>query len=223
MNHENPFAPPTPPEERQVRVGPQLERIHSLSDVITFLNERARRRNLPERDRKALAEACNDIAGCDPWTYEPFMLDELFRERRGSNDPARINELRGLIRAGSWMTYPRIGAKDALDDIAAIKRMHAEESLSGLLAELSNAERAISKGIVGEGLERVTTSVENLCAQEWHAIKMQAATHGVTWKNAKENPNTARAATELDRLRPLRDFIYQRRLYPKWSNIGIGG
>src|SRR3989344_7746833 len=101
---KNPFLPERPQQRERLetrREKPRvpesgLERLHQLPDLHDHLVAIGH------------PEACAGIYTCDPWKYEPILLDELIKERAGENDPERLAKIRGLISIGSIaLTSPR--------------------------------------------------------------------------------------------------------------------
>jgi hypothetical protein len=248
---KNPFAKmpePPAPESSRIRkppetqresmpAKPQLEHLHSFTDLQEFLDKARRERRLPEEERARLKEACNNIMGCDPWKYEPFLMDELFRERRGNNNPEAVRRLRGLIRAGSWMTYPRQTPSDVLRHIADIRQAELEdwdwrlrnadpdtakeikENREDQARDFALVELAVTAGLSGEDLEDATRVIENLLGYSWYQLKAAMAAHGLDWKAAETHPATSKLFREISELRPVRDYLYHRRLYPNWARF----
>jgi hypothetical protein len=225
-------------EKREVLPAkPKLEHIHSFTDLQGFLDKAHRDRRLPNEERLRLGEACDSLVGCDPWKYEPFLMDELFRERRGAADPGRIRELRGFIRAGSWMTYPRQTPADVLAHLSAVRHAELEdwnwrlrnadpdtakeikENREEQMHEFGLTEKAVQQGLSGEELEQATRIVENLLGDSWYRLKATMAAHGLDWRMAEKHPATDRLFREISELRPVRDFLYHRRLYPNWARF----
>jgi len=237
-----PEAAPRPPELRAVRQKTKerpatlrFERMLSLEDLQKHLTLLLTSRRVQGEEATNIREACDNVFGCDPWKYEPVLIDELFSERRNENNPEKIREIRGLIRAGSWMSYPRTTEKMALDDLAAIHRTetqdwherirHADpdtakeltENRNELLAELAEINRAITEKTTGETLEPAARTIENLLGHQWYTMKKMMAANGLDWKTAQNHHLTATHIKEIEKLRALRDFIYYRLLYPTWA------
>lgn len=245
----NPFAPtsePPAPKSSRVRklpeakreilpARPKFERLYSFTDLQEFLAKARRDRRLAEGERQRLGEACDSLIGCDPWKYEPFLMDELFRERRENDDPEAVRRLRGLIRAGSWMSYPRATPTDIHEHLAAVRRTEFEdwnwklrdadpdtakeikENRDEQAQEFNLTERSIAEGRRGEDLEEATRVVEDLLGHSWYRLKAAMAAHGLDWPAAEHHPATARLFREITELRPVRDYLYHRRLYPNWA------
>jgi len=213
---------------REKRSGPgaELERLHQLPDLHDHLVAIGH------------PEACSGIFTCDPWKYEPILLDELISERAGANDPTRLAEIRGLIRAGSWMSSPRTETKDAQADLrdvalredqdwnARIRHadpdtaMELKQNHAQLKEELRRVEAALSAGSLGEVLEGSVRTIENLNASLWLQLRKLMAANGLDIQTAKSHPTARLCLEELEYIRPLRNFLYYRRLYPKWASLG---
>jgi hypothetical protein len=259
----NPFAeipePPAPESSRVLTVKkenrevlpakPKLEHLHSFSDLQEFLDKARRDRRLMPEERARLGEACDSLVGCDPWKYEPFLMDELFRELRGEADPERIRELRGeadperirelrgFIRAGSWMTYPRQTPADVLGHLSAVRQAELEDwnwrlrnadpdtakeikdNRDEQARDFGLTEKAVAQGFCGEDLETATRIVEDLLGHSWYELKAAMAAHGLDWRAAEKHPATAKLFREISELRPVRDYLYHRRLYPEWAKF----
>jgi hypothetical protein len=199
-----------------------LEHLASVTKLHAWLEERGH------------TEACANLYRCDPWKYEPILLDELYKlKSRGDVDTKELNELRGMIRAGSWMTYERRPDREAIQGLGIAKereqsdwlwkirnadpdtaKEHAENR-DQILADLERIERELHVGKVGEPLEGTVSSIESLMAGAWHELKKSAAMHGIAWEDVKKHPSTKALFEEIEALRPVRDLAYFRRLYPK--------
>lgn len=246
----NPFSPapgPAVPESSRVRklpetgrearpARPALEHLHSFKDLQAFLDQARRDRTLPRDERTRLGQACDNLIGCDPWKFEPYLMDELYRELRGG-DPEGIRRLRGLIRAGSWMTYPRQTPADVLGHLTAVRRSELQdwdwrlrnadpdtakeikENREEQAREFALVERAVAAGLSGPELEQATRLVEDLLGHAWYALKRELAARGLSWDAAAAHPATSRLFREISELRPVRDYLYHRRLYPNWAKF----
>lgn len=247
----NPFAEmPEPPAPESSRVPkakterreaeparPKLEHLHSFTDLQEFLDKARRDRRLSADEQARLHEACDNLIGCDPWKYEPFLMDELFRERRGGNDPEAVRRLRGLIRAGSWMTYPRQTPADVLAELASVRQAELgdwdwklrnadpdtakeiKENREEQARDFGLTERAVADGLRGEDLEEATRVVEDLLGHAWYRLKGAMSAHGLDWRAAESHPATSKLFREISGLRPVRDYLYHRRLYPNWAKF----
>lgn len=207
--------------ERETADRPHLEHVHSVTHLYEYLEQSGRK------------EACANLYSCDPWKYEPLLLDDLIKERAGTNDPDRLNELRGLIRAGSWMTYgptKESGVRGALsklklyeeqDWLSRIRRADPDtskeyrEGLNEEMRDLDLVARALDDGWTGDKAEDAVRVIENVNASLWLEIKKILAAHGLPWQESSRNKLTKPLYDEIERIRALRDFLYFRRLYPK--------
>lgn len=215
---------------------PELEHIVTMYDLQAYLEvARTKLRDKP-RERQNLTEACDGIIGCDPWKYEPFLVDELFKAR-GGGDAVATKKLRGLIRAGSWMSYPRQSTTEVLDDIAKVRNAEQRdwewrlrnadpdtakeirENRAEQQAEFTELEHAVSQGLAGDDLEPHVRNIEDLLGHAWYSLKKLMAANGLDWRQAESHPATSHAFKEIENLRPLRDYVYFRLLYPKWAEF----
>lgn len=221
--------------EKQERDARELETFASVSDLHDYLEERGH------------VDACAHVFKCDPWKYEPILLDDLIDERIGSNDPKKIDRLRKLIRAGSWSGYQRSTRGEIIEDLDAvderitlegIRRIHDAErqsdakSASELSDELAEARRvlnavnaAIREGLRGDAAEDATRTIEDLQASSWIKLKGVLAAHGLSLEEARADQRASRYAEpflkEIEQLRRLRDYLYNRRCYPNWAKINV--
>lgn len=234
----SPTRKKTPERARETTPSrPDLEHIANLYDLEDHLQSvRVKLKDKPAEQR-LIADACDNVMGCDPWKYEPFVLDELFAERRKAGDPEAVRRLRGLIRAGSWTSYPRPTQVDVLRDLADVRRTENQdwdwrlrnadpdsakeirEDRDEQSAELFSLERAIENGDLGETLETHARSIEDLLGHAWFSLKKLMAAKGLDWKQAETDPATSQLFHEIQKLRPLRDYVYFRLLYPKWAKF----
>ncbi|MFZ2803757.1 MAG: hypothetical protein WA001_00890 [Patescibacteria group bacterium] len=192
---------------------------------------------------KGHQEACNNLYSCDPWMYEPILLDELIAERAQassrSTSKGSVDKLRELIRAGSWMTHERVLKDDALEQLKRVTQLeeqdwqtkirHADpdtsKELKGNLkdaqAELATVARTITDGLYGQDAEPAVRSIEDLSVQAWLELKKILISHQMDFTEAWTNPLTKPLVQELETLRPLRDYLYFEYLYPHWVKKGL--
>lgn len=207
-----------------------IEHLHSVTHLHAWLEERGH------------ADACSNLYRCDPWKYEPILLEELYRLKiSGGADATDLNELRGMIRAGSWMTYDRMNDREAVARLGTVRdREQADwmwkirnadpstakelaENRDEVFADLDRIGRDLHTEKTGEALESAVSSLESLMASTWHQLKKAMAMHGMTWEEARKNPVTKVLVEEIDALRPVRDLAYFRRLYPERANVARRG
>ncbi len=208
MNYSNPFLPfstPTIPE------GP--EHLHLIHDLQAYLAEPRTQERAFERLQRETA--CADVFRCDPWKYEPLLLDDLLKARTFQL-PEEIQQLRGLIRAGSWNTYERQEQDDILKRLKELREIEKQEAphIDRVIADIRN-------GVIGEALEISVRTIENINVTAWHQLKRY---HGIRGEQAHiEKPNvlTEQLHTELTLIRPIRDLLYFRRLYPVLAQISV--
>lgn len=214
------------------------------------------KRQAMERARQVqqAAKEC-DRFECKPWSYEAFLLEDLFSERaKPEPDQEHINHVRGLLRAGSVLAKDTLSNgqeahiiktdAEALGLIGKAQRTemeywdwrmrmatprHADPELAQELEEyrekdlheLELAARLIEQHTLGEGLETAVRTIEDI-HQRLHQLYLDAertlqdippsALASIQGKQAK-NQRTQWRDAYLS-LRPLRDFLYYRRLYP---------
>lgn len=216
-------------ERERARFSENAEHLHSVTDLHAYLEERGHK------------DACAHAYSCDPWKYEPILLDDLIAERAGANDPARINTLRGLIRAGSWMSYEPVTEEDVQKRLSAVQRREEEDWMSRVRRadpatakehlenmeeqkqEFERVRRAISDGVVGEGLEEAVRIIENFNAYAWTETKKTLAAKGLMWQDARRDPAVRPLIDEIEKLRAVRDLLYHRRVYPSWAAEAVRG
>jgi len=204
------------------------ERLHTILDLNRYLNERPNG-----------GEACVSRFDCDPWKYEPLLLDDLIKARSQNAPQTRIDELRGLIRAGSWMTYPRTGQSGALQRLrevaqseedgwqAKIRQADPDTSrelkadMQEMLQELRQVTADLAAGKTGPELEAAVRAVEDLNARAWLSLKGYMAARGGDLAETKKQPAARPLVEEIERLRLVRDLLYFRRLYPKWAKLSL--
>lgn len=221
--------------EQRIRTGSEDERILTIADLHQELLDLEH------------PEACESVFKCDPWKYEPILLHELMRERskKDAMDAARIERLRKLIRAGSWLSYPRTKAEDAFRPFANIVKDEIKRRESEVARQISDAERSsdpeearelrdaleeetslyeagrktFQDGALGEEAEQAAQAIEYLYTAAYTALKQLSIRHpGLTLDDARRHPVGRAFAEEIERLRPARDWAYFRRAYPKHAS-----
>lgn len=208
MNYSNPFLPfstPTIPE------GP--EHLYLIHDLQAYLAEPRMQERAFERFQRETA--CADVFQCDPWKYEPLLLDDLLKARTFQS-PEEIHQLRGLIRAGSWNTYEHQEQDDILKRLKELREIEKQEAphIDRVIADIRN-------NVIGEALEISVHTIENMNVTAWHQLKRY---HGIRGEQAHiEKPNalTEQLHAELTLIRPIRDLLYFRRLYPILAQISV--
>lgn len=261
----NPFAPPAEAQRKRgvfavdLR-GPQSSREKALEERFREA-QRARGQPADSRrmpmifdlhaylEKRGHTEACESVYSCDPWKYEPILYQDLGLlqlERDETQDETRkkeldgeISKLRGLIRAGSCLTYDRPDlsrdlpkfeavlqrhAHDLRDDLASLQQQITDIKLQaadpGWIEELQSErdnllrlKAAFSR--VGENL-RKNVGGENLeeTVRAFDAIYGRLVMKIKSLTAAYGNPEQsllAQLRREVDALRPVRDILYLRR------------
>ncbi len=230
---KNPFSNTTRRNTRSRHVC--LERVATVLDLHEYLETHGH------------LEACEHVFSCDPWIYEPILLDDLTHEREhdARTDSERVTRLRKLIRAGSWMTYPRLRTEEILRVLAQArateramwesrirfadpdtsKEHHEDFCARGALAfgeedamkEFDNIANAIAANLVGEDAEDATRAIDNLQRRFWISLKSVLAARNLTMKEARTDHVTRPLIHEIEQLRPIRDLLYHQRCYPRWA------
>lgn len=206
--------------ENQRKPKPDAEHFASIVDLHSYL------------DRRGYEEACKHAYSCDPWKYEPVLFTDLIKARINDDKPLQ-NELRELIRAGSWMTYPRVNEKEIETRLKEVERQEESswtwrirqsdpdtakelsKDLQEVKGDIEGIRQSLQKGTVGLELETATRAIEDISARLWTDLKQLSSIHGLKEKELRTHHLTSPITQEIERLRPIRDLIYYRRLYPK--------
>lgn len=211
------------------RVAP-IEHLATVKDLETYLGQQASRMRQhiksmrtstqnkhaieqAESELARLESACLEAYTCDPWAYEPVLLDKLVHAKEAAHSED-IQQLRSLIRAGSWMHYQRHDEADILEKIRQLRRQfpaHADA--------LQQAARVYTDHVVGEALEPAVRLIEDLDLRAWLSLKKLSHTHGATVTEESIHFQTMRQ--ELEHIRAIRDAFYFRRLYPEIAKKGF--
>jgi len=217
----NPFALSARPQERRPKAE-RVERLHSMEDLRAYLIDQKH------------PEGCVNAFFCDPWDYEPVLLDKLIHARAAEADQTEIDTLRGLIRAGTVMTSPRLKPSEvfermerirALEDAdwsARIEQARRDPTTADDLArdhreqqaELAHVTSALRDGVSGEELESAVRIIEDLNAHTWKELGTLLAQHKTNLAAARESHLVKPIVHKLEILRSVRDTLYFRRLYP---------
>lgn len=204
-----------------------LTRILGVSHLKKFLEVRGH--------ADACAQVESSITECNPWAFEPVLLDELIRARLQHVNPETMNKLRDLVRAGSWNTYPRQTQAEVLTLLSSIKSSeerhwdtrirHADPDTSREYHTYANearesierVERDIREHRLGEQIEYAVRTVEDLQLRAYGELKKISIAHRCTIQEARELPAGKPLAKEIERLRPIRDLLYFRRAHGDWA------
>jgi hypothetical protein len=202
------------PERKETPPG--FERILTLKDVVDHFQSQS-----PKAGREDL---CHYPFKCDVWKVERSLLDDM----DAVSDLAETQRLRGLIRAASWMTHDRPASSSLM--LRARLMQERFETKRNELARTDEAEakeweeeiamatrivEALQRQISGEALEPAVHAFETLYRRSLHDYEN-------AMRLGKQVPKkmVELAKTEVESLRPLRDELYFRRLYPRWFNAG---
>lgn len=127
---------------------------------------------------------------CDKWEVEPVLLKEL------ETSPDK-NRLRGLIRALSNQPIDTRSNAEILRNIDTERRLNDPHWQA--------VETIFGSAKVGEEIEDVVQSVE---AEYAHLM--------ARWQIHEEGAEKERLKRDIDRLRPIRDRLYLRRIHPEF-------
>lgn len=212
------------------RIAP-IEHLATVKDLETYLGQQAshmrqqikvmrsasQSRYAIEQAEAKLAQlesACLESYTCDPWSYEPILLDQLVHAKEAHKHSEEIQKLRSLIRAGSWMHYQRHEEVDILEKIRQLRRQ-----FPAYADALQRAAHVYTEHVVGEALEPAVRIIEDLDLHVWLSLKKFSHMHGVAVTENTIHIQTARK--ELEDLRAIRDAFYFRRLYPEIARKGF--
>lgn len=159
-------------------------------------------------------EACASPISCDPWIYEPILLQEI-KDARKQNDAQACNHLRGLMRAASWQTYER------LDEETPWQILQSLRSAQMPLHLIEQLEQTLRDKRTGPDVEQSLQSIEDINQRAWLDLKRVLAPHGYTPKQAITNHFAAAEIKHLEEIRKLRDLLIYRRIYPNWAKRSL--
>lgn len=189
-------------------------------------------------ESRGLRDACKNvvegIVTCNPWAFEPTMLEELMLARSQHLDQETMNHLRDLVRSGSWMSYPRTSPEDALKEFQSVSDMeirrwedrirHADPDTSHefqtYLAEeekdIDRVRDAVTQKKRGADAEAAVRIVEDMQLRAYTELKKLMHAHGGTLEEARQSASGKILAREIERLRPIRDRLYFQSAHPDW-------
>jgi uncharacterized protein YrzB (UPF0473 family) len=146
---------------------------------------------LQESGREKL---CQDLFRCDKWKVEPALLDDL---RKAGDDEER-NRLRGLIRAVSNFPPEHPSTEDLVRRMDTETRLHDEE--------WQEIERFLKTPAVGDDAEEAMRAIE----ARYNSLMDR-------WKTHEDSHAKEALHAEIERLRPIRDQLYLRRVHPNFA------
>ena len=170
-----------------------------------------------------------------PWITEAPLLDDLIQAKQ-EHDDSRINLIRGLARAGSWMSYERQTSEMLRARIRKLR--HTQEASWGreirtadpstaeelkenrqdFFTELDTIDEALSSTTSPEVIEQALQLMERIQTEQWKTLRMGMHTRGFTdIEQAKKHPLLKNLVEELDLIRPLRDELVFRLRWPNWK------
>lgn len=232
--------------EYEKNLAAHAERILDLQAVITHLAKPKPEDVEPYFESrvpnpKDRGQLCKDFFLCNVWDVEPVLLDEL-AAAKNAGDQKRIDEIRQIIRAASWMKHERTDAQKAVQ-IAEEKALlikkdhelrHAMISESGfekeaamidadLLAIESVIESIRGFHAIGKEVEPAIRYVEQALEQDWDDFLAVRKEENAPWP---ENPGVklegklADLAERIKTWRIIRDQLYFQRYHENLSKIG---
>lgn len=232
--------------EYEKNLAAHAERMLDLQAVIKHLSkprpadvEPYFEKRVPETKNRE--QLCQDFFRCNVWDVEPVLLDELVTARE-SGDTVRIDKIRQIIRAASWMKHDRTDSKKAaevaMDKAELFKRdheiRHAMVSEDGFKKEAAEIDADIS-GIqnvlesikdfnaIGKDAEPAIRYVEAALENDWTEFLKALKEEKAPWP---ENPgvqlkgHVADLAERIKAWRIIRDQLYFQRYNENLSKIG---
>ena len=222
------------------------ERILGLQAVLEHLSkprpkdvEPHLENNLPVP--KPRGQLCKDFFRCNIWDVEPVLLDELAAARK-AHDEQRIDEIRKIIRAASWLRHDRTDGKIAVqvarEQAELILRdhelHHATMTEEGFEKEAAAIDpdligiKQVMKDItkfnaIGKDAEHSIRYVEDALEHDWQEFLNVSKKENAPWP---ENPGvelegkTADLAERINAWRMIRDQLYFQRYQENLSKIG---
>lgn len=222
------------------------ERILGLQAVLEHLSkprpkdvEPHLEKNLPVP--KPREQLCKDFFRCNIWDVEPILLDELAAARR-AHDENRIDQIRKIIRAASWLKHERTDDKVAVqvaqEKAELILRDHElhhammteegfEDEAAKIDPDLIGIKQVIEDitkfNVIGKDAEHSIRYVENALEQDWEEFLKRSKEENAPWP---ENPGielegkTADLAERIKAWRMIRDQLYFQRYEENLSKVG---
>ncbi|MCE9586014.1 hypothetical protein K8R04_01700 [Candidatus Uhrbacteria bacterium] len=232
--------------EYEKNLGAQAERMMDLQNVIAHLSKPRPEDVEPYYETrvpqpKNREQLCKDFFRCNSWDVEPVLLDELMAARE-SHDEKRIDEIRQIIRASSWMKHERTDSKVALEKTKEKAELfHQDHSMRHAMLTESGLEKEAEKidpdlnGIkevleaidgfhaIGKDAEPAIRYVEGALEHDWEEFLNALKEEQQPWP---ENPGvklegkTADLSERIKAWRMIRDQLYFQRYEVNLSKIG---
>jgi hypothetical protein len=232
--------------EHEKNLASHAERMMDLQEVVKHLSkprpddvEPYYETRVPQpKNREQL---CQDFFRCNVWDVEPVLLDELMAARE-SGDQNRIDEIRQIIRASSWMKHERTDSK-----VAAMKSQekaelfhrdhtlrHAMMSEEGFEKEAANIDpdlvgiKQVMEAIdgfsaIGKDAEPAINYVERALENDWEEFLKTMKEEQAPWPDnpgVKLEGKVADLAERIKAWRMIRDQLYFQRYNENLSKIG---
>lgn len=232
--------------EFEKNLAAKTERIMGLQSVLEHLSKPQPENVEPHLGNKVpmpkpREQLCKDFFHCNIWNLEPVLLDELAAARL-ADDSDRIDEIRNVIRAASWMTHKRTDANVAVE-IAREKAgliLHEHEIHHAILTDegFEKESRTVDSDLVGikqviddlenfrsigKDTEHSLRYVESSLEQDWQEFLKTIKEEHAPWP---ENPaveltgKSGDLAERIEAWRMIRDQLYFQRYNENLSKIG---
>lgn len=232
--------------EYEKNLAAQAERMMDLQNVIQHLSKPRptdvepyfEKRVPQEKNREQI---CKDFFRCNVWDVEPLLLDELVAARE-AHDEQRIDEIRQIIRASSWLKHERTDSKVAVEKTKEKAELfHQDHSIRHSMLTESGFEKEAAKidpdlnGIklvleavdgfnaIGKEAEPAIKYIEGALEHDWEEFLSTLKEEGQPWP---ENPGvrlegkSADLAERIKAWRMIRDQLYFQRYEINLSKIG---
>ena len=232
--------------EYEKNLAANAERMLGLQSVLEHLSKPREQDVEPYFEKqiptqKDRAEICKDFFRCNIWDVEPVLLDELAAARE-AHDEVRIDEIRKIIRAASWMKHERTNEKIAvqvakdkaelfLKDHEIRHTMLTEDGFDKEAKKIDPDLIGIKEVIqaldgfsaIGKEVEPSIRYVEAALEHDWEKFLQASKEEKAPWP---ENPgvklegNVADLAERIKAWRMIRDQLYYQRYNENLSKIG---
>jgi hypothetical protein len=232
--------------EYEKNLAAHAERMVGLQSVLEHLSkpqpqdvEPYFEKNVPSPKNRV--ELCKDFFRCNIWDVEPVLLDEL-AAARAAHDEIRIDEIRKIIRAASWMKHERTNEKIAVQiakekaelflmDHEIRHTMLSEEGFNKEAEKMDPDLIGIKQVIesldgfsaIGKDAEPSIRYVEAALEHDWDEFLKVLKEEKAPWP---ENPGVklegkvADLAERIKAWRMIRDQLYYQRYNENLSKIG---
>lgn len=143
-------------------------------------------------------DLCPDLYNCDKWKVEPVLLEHLDKQKRAKSKNTQL--ARGIIRALSNFPPNRDSDEEVLRALGTEKRL--KEDLWEKIEEIFGSIRFGDDPVLEEAVQAVESEYASLM-KRWHVLE--------------DSPMKDELRKEIERLRPIRDRLYLRRVHPAYA------